>query len=80
MSPMQDAQRKTTRETAMIMEARVRATSHVRKAPTTEKKAGPLPTGCEVLRLEGEETEDGAGMSFFMDDAISVDVQWEEDG
>ena len=52
-SVMEDAQQKTTRETAVISEAGVRATSHVRIAPMTGKKVEPLPMGCEVPRLEG---------------------------
>ena len=80
-SVMEDAQQKTTRETAVISEAGVRATSHVRIAPMTGEKVESLPMGCAVPRLEGRWVVDyESGVSFFMYDAISVEMQWVEDG
>ena len=65
----------------MIAEAKVRATSHVRIAPMTGEKVESLPMGCEVPRLEGRWVVDyESGVSFFMYDAISVEMQWVEDG
>lgn len=72
-STMQDAQRKTTRETAVI--SGVRATSHVRNAPMTGGMVEAAPIGCDVPRLEGGRKEDGAAVSFFIDDAVSVEIE-----
>lgn len=63
-SAMQDAQRETTRVTAVIIEAGNRTTSHVKIVLMTRKKVESLPVGCEVPILEGGGAEDGAGVSF----------------
>ena len=40
----------------------------------------PLPPGCRVPRVRGGGEGDPAWVIFFVDDAISVEVQWRDDG
>ena len=79
-SAIHQAQRQTTRASATIMNAGVAATAHVRIAEHTRVEAEPLPEGCTVKEVEGGGAEDTAWVVLFMDDAVSVEVQWEPGG
>lgn len=62
------------------MSAGVTATAHVPVAAGTEVQAQPLLESCTVKVVEG-----GGGRGhhvgvFFVDDAVSAEVQWEPDG
>ena len=78
-SAVQQAQRQMTRASATILEAGVLAAAHVRVAANTGIEAEPLPEGCTVAEVEGGGAADTAWVIFFMDDALSVEVQWEPD-
>ena len=79
-SAMQDAQRKTTRESATILQAGIQATEHVQVEDDTGSEGEPLPVGFEIKPAAGGGPKDTAWVAFFMDDAISVEVQWEKTG
>ena len=55
-------------------------TAHVRIAEQTGVEAEPLPEGCTGKEVEGGGADDTAWVVFFMDDAVSVEVQWEPGG
>ena len=79
-SAIQQAQRQTTRASATILAAGKEATAHVQVAGHTGVAVEPLPRGCIVAEAEGGGEEDPAWVVFFMDDAVSVEVQWEAGG
>ena len=79
-SAIPQALRQTTRASATILDAGVAATAHVRIAEQVGVEAEPLPEGCTVEEVEGGGAADTAWVVFFMDDAVSVEVQWEPDG
>ena len=56
------------------------ATSQVGVKGPMGKAVEPLPPGCRVPTVQGRGKIDPAWVVFFVDDAISVDVQWKEDG
>ena len=60
--------------------AATEATSHVGVAEPTVKVVEPLPPGCRVPQVRGGGESDPAWVIFFVDDAISVEIQWREDG
>ena len=77
---MQHAQRNTTRAAASFSQAGDRAVEHVRIAPCSGRPVVSWPAECVVRVAEGGGAYDPAFVVFFMDDAISVEVQWEEGG
>ena len=46
----------------------------------TGKAAEPFPPGCRVPKVPGGRERDPACVEIFVDDAISVEVQWKENG
>ena len=76
---MQHAQRNTTRVFASFSHAGDRAVEHVRIAPSSRRPVVSWPAACIVRPAEGGGAYDPAFVVFFMDDAISVEVQ-KEDG
>ena len=56
------------------------ATSHVDVAEPTTKDVEPLPPRCRVPKVWGGGKRDPVWVIFFVDDAISVEVQWRDDG
>ena len=52
----------------------------VRIAEQTGVEAQPLPESCTVKEVEWRGADDTAWVVLFMDDAVSVEVQWESDG
>ena len=64
-SAMQDAQRRKTRATAVILEAGIGATSHVLIVPMMGEKLESLPVGCEVPTMEGAGLGMGRGCGFY---------------
>lgn len=56
------------------------ATSRVGVAESIGKTFEPLPPGCRLPKVQGVCDRDLAWVIFFMDNAISVEVQWREDG
>ena len=79
-SAIQQAQRQMIRASAAILEAGVAVKAHVRVADHTGIEAEPLPEGCTVEEAERGGAEDPARVVFFVDDAVSVEVQWKPDG
>ena len=76
-SAIQQAQRQATKASATILPTGRGATAHVRIAGHTGIAVEPAPQGCIVEKVdEGGETY-SARVGFFMDDAVSVEVQWE---
>ena len=77
---IQAAHRATTWESAGTSAAAEDATRHVSVAKPTGKAVEPLPAGCRVPGIKGGGPGDPAWVVFFVDDAISVEVQWTEEG
>ena len=78
-SVIQQAQRQTTKASATILAAGKVATAHVQVAGRTGVAVEPLPQVSIVETVRGGGEEDPAWGGFFMDDAVSVEVQWEAD-
>ena len=49
-------------------------------AEPTRKDVEPLSPGCRFLKVRGGGERDSAWVLFFVDDAISIEVQWRDDG
>ena len=79
-SAIQEAHRSTTWASAGKSAAATEATSHVGVAEPTRKDVEPLPPGCRVPKVRGGGERDPAWVIFFVDDAISVEIQWRDDG
>ena len=77
---MQHAQRNTTRASASFSQAGDRAVEHVTVAPDTGRPVARWPVECIVRPAKGGGAGDPAFVVFFMDDAISVEVQWDLEG
>ena len=56
------------------------AVEHVAIAPSMGRPVGSWPAECVVRPAEGGGTDDPAFVVFYMDDAISVEVQWDKGG
>ena len=76
-SAIQQAQRQTTRASATILTTGVAATARVRVAAHTGLEVKPLPESCMAKAVEGRGIENAAWVVFCIDDAVSVEVQWE---
>ena len=74
-SAIQQAQRQPMRASETTLDAGVAATAHVRIAEHNGVETEPLPEGCTVNKVEGGGADDTAWVVFFMDDAVSLDVQ-----
>ena len=77
---MQHAQCNTTRASASFSQAGDRAVEHVTIAPSTGRPVVGWPAECVVRPAKGGGANDTAFVVFFMDDAISIEVQWEKGG
>ena len=77
---MQHAQRHTTKSSASFSHAGDRAVAHVEIAPRTGRPVVAWPAECEVRPAEGGGANDPAFVVFFIDDAISIEVQWDKKG
>ena len=49
-------------------------------AEPTRKDVEPLSPGCRFLKVRSGGERDSAWVIFFVDDAISIEVQWRDDG
>ena len=54
--------------------------AHVEIAPRTGRPVVGWPAECEVRPAEGGGANDPAFVVFFIDDAISIEVQWDKKG
>ena len=79
-SAIEHVHRRTTRDTVRLTPSGVRAAAHVRVAPPTGHGIVPIPPQCEVRPAVGGGKDDPAFVRFFVDDAISLEVQWEDKG
>jgi len=70
-----EAQRKMTPVRAAVSLAAATATAGEPVVARTGYPVAEIPVGCEVPPAEGGGPEDAAWVIFFMDDAISVEVQ-----
>ena len=78
-SAIQEADRSTTWASAGKSAAATEATCHVGVAEPTRKDVEPLPPECRVPKVRCGGERDPAWVIFFVDDAISVEVQWRGD-
>ena len=79
-SAIEHVHRQTTRDTVRVTPSGVRAAAHVKIAPPTGKGIVPIPPQCKVQPAVGGGENDPAFVRFVVDDAISVEVQWEDKG
>ena len=79
-SAIKEAHRTTTWASAGTSAAATEATTRVGVVEPTRKDVEPLPPGCRVPRVRGVGERDPACVIFFVDDAISVEIQWRDDG
>ena len=77
---MQHAQRNTKRASALFSPTENRAVEHVTVAQKTRRSVVAWPAECAVRPAEGGGADDPAFVAFFMDDAISVEAQWDPEG
>lgn len=79
-SAIEDEHRRTAKNSVKFTPAGVRTTAHVQIAPPSGNRTERVPAQCRTQEVEGVGTEDTAWTRFFVDDAISMDVQHDVDG
>ena len=79
-SAIQEVHQSTTWASPGISVAATEATSHVGVLEPTRKVMEPLQPGCRVPKVRGGDDRDPAWVIFFVDDAVSVEIPWRDDG
>ncbi|CAM9869003.1 unnamed protein product, partial [Pylaiella littoralis] len=79
-SAIEAEHRRTTKNSVKFNQAGIRTTKHVKIAQQSGKQIVSVPEQCRVQEVEGGGVEDPAWTRFFVDDAISMEVQHEAEG